>query len=57
MSLRITEYCLHCSACRAWCPYGAIRIRGSELEIDREICDECGRCVAACPNEAIVPAC
>jgi len=25
------------------------------LVIDEELCDECGRCAAVCPNEAIVP--
>ena len=55
MGLQITGYCLRCSACRAWCPYGAIQLEADRLHIDPELCDGCGRCLTACPNEAIVP--
>jgi ferredoxin len=31
------------------------RVAGDDIDVvDRAKCDECGTCVAACPNDAIV---
>lgn len=35
------------------CPQHAHRIEGGEHLIDRDVCRACGRCVEACPNEAL----
>jgi len=46
-----------CSACRRWCPYGAIHYVFSEAEytlipvIDPETCNGCGACEMACPTK------
>lgn len=45
-----------CSACKRWCPYGAIRYVFSEAEytlvpvIDSGKCNGCGACEKACPT-------
>ena len=45
--------CLHCGACAAACPEGAISLAGDGGPItDRDRCVACGRCVDACPTGA-----
>jgi ferredoxin len=49
------EKCVHCGACTAVCPSGALSINGnSELKFDNEKCMLCGHCIKACPMRAIV---
>lgn len=42
--------------CVAACPEGAIAVNGDKAVIDTNKCTRCGKCVAACPFEAINPA-
>jgi MinD superfamily P-loop ATPase len=35
------------------CFIGAVSLAGGRSRIDPEICKGCGRCAAACPNQAI----
>ena len=51
----VTENCQRCVAkkCVTECPFGAITITGKGAYIDPDKCKECGRCVKACPYNAI----
>jgi len=45
-----------CDPCRDICPFGAISIPGLITDIpqlDRLLCTGCGRCIPACPGQAI----
>lgn len=49
------EKCVHCGACTAVCPSGALSINvDSELKFDNEKCVLCGYCIKACPMRAIM---
>jgi len=37
-------YCLHCQACEAECPFGALRIENS-VSVDSQLCTHCGNCL------------
>lgn len=52
---RDEESCVHCGACTAVCPTGALHIEGEErkVELDRQKCVACGNCVTACPVQCI----
>lgn len=52
----VTDACRGCIAhkCRAACPFGAIRYEKHKAVIDPEKCKECGRCMRACPYNAII---
>ncbi len=54
--IRVTEACRGCIAhrCLNTCPKGAIQIINHKAHIDQSKCIECGRCVNACPYNAIV---
>ncbi len=45
------ENCVHCGACTAVCPTGALKMDKSDwsLTFDREKCVVCELCVGACP--------
>ena len=51
----VTENCQKCLAkkCVAACRFGAITVTGKGAYIDPDKCKECGRCLAACPYNAI----
>ena len=53
--IRFEEKCIHCGACTAVCPSGALRMNPKtwELEFDMDQCMLCGHCVRACPARAI----
>ncbi|MBT3318381.1 MAG: 4Fe-4S binding protein [Clostridia bacterium] len=53
--IRYEEKCMHCGACTAVCPSGALVMNtGSwELEFDMDKCVLCGHCISACPARAI----
>ena len=43
-----------CNRCMEVCDVGAIgRREDGKVEIDRETCSDCGRCVEACPSKAL----
>ncbi|MGA2477988.1 MAG: glycyl-radical enzyme activating protein [Spirochaetia bacterium] len=49
--------CIHCGACLAKCPEGALAFSDGEerhVLIDRTKCTLCGNCVSECPTEALV---
>jgi Na+-translocating ferredoxin:NAD+ oxidoreductase RNF subunit RnfB len=37
------------------CPTQAIRVRNGKAKIIEEKCIDCGECITACPNDAIIP--
>lgn len=47
--------CVHCGACTAVCPTGALSIRRPELTVsfDQKKCSVCELCVPACPPRAM----
>jgi uncharacterized Fe-S center protein len=45
--------CVACGACIAWCPIGAITLRGDHAAIDPRTCIGCGECLAACRVGAV----
>ena len=53
--LRDEDSCVHCGACTAVCPTGALHVEGEErkIELDRQKCVACGNCVTACPVQCI----
>lgn len=44
--------CLHCGACIAACPHGALRWQDDRVATDPVLCQLCGACADACPAEA-----
>ncbi len=46
------DRCLHCGACAAACPLGAVD-PDSHSRVDRERCDACGQCASVCPAGAL----
>ncbi len=42
-----------CAECRNICPFGAIGISRTDIQIKQDLCTDCGLCVAACPQNAI----
>ena len=61
MSLKITEECIACHACRDECPNTAIEEADPIYIIDPDICTECvgsydePACIDACPVDCIIP--
>lgn len=53
--IRYEEKCVHCGACTAVCPSGALVMNQEtwELEFYMDKCLLCGHCVRACPARAI----
>ena len=45
--------CINCWECIQLCSVQAISKRGSVIEIDRDRCDNCGRCTDRCFSEAL----
>lgn len=46
-----TELCRGCKKCvvETSCPMKAARLVDGKIEIDRDVCNNCGRCLAKCP--------
>ncbi|MEW5876195.1 MAG: 4Fe-4S binding protein [Candidatus Zixiibacteriota bacterium] len=47
------EACAECGLCVAVCPYEALVLRPTVLEIIHSECILCDLCVIACPTEAL----
>lgn len=49
------DLCNGCKKCQIekQCPMKAAKVENGTLEIDREVCNNCGRCVGSCPFDAI----
>lgn len=47
--------CKGCKKCRieAGCPMGAAKVADGRLQMDKSICNNCGRCVGKCPFGAV----
>lgn len=50
---RISVYCIACGVCKDTCTFNAI-IKGDPYRVDSSRCDECGSCIKACPQKAIM---
>jgi len=52
---RVEKKCIHCGACTAVCPTGALSIKRPEMEVlfDQQKCSVCELCVTACPPRAM----
>ena len=52
---RNNNKCIHCGACTAVCPTGALSIKRPEMyvEFDQKKCSVCELCVPACPPRAM----
>jgi ferredoxin len=50
------DRCVHCGACTAVCPTGALAVQRPEMRVvfDTEKCSGCELCVKACPPRVIV---
>ena len=59
MSLKVlVDACIGCGGCEYACPTGALTKTDAFLglfAIDPYTCDDCGKCVPKCPEDAIVP--
>lgn len=53
--IRYEDKCIHCGACTAVCPSGALEMDPDtwELKFSMDLCVLCGHCVRACPARAI----
>jgi ferredoxin len=53
--LREEDTCVHCGACTAICPTGALSIMRPEMRVifDVEKCSICKLCVPVCPHHAM----
>ena len=52
---RNDDLCIHCGACTAVCPTGALSIKRPEMivEFNREKCSVCQLCVVTCPTRSM----
>ena len=55
MAYVISDECVSCGSCAAFCPADAISEGDGKYVIDADACLDCGTCEAECPNEAIHP--
>jgi len=46
------ENCILCGVCEKACRLGAIKTEDDAIILDENLCNNCGRCVTACPTEA-----
>jgi len=53
--IREEPKCIHCGACTAVCPTGALHIKRPQMEVlfSKEKCSACEMCVVACPARAM----
>ena len=46
--------CLGCGSCAEKCQFGGIKIVDGIAVVDRELCTNCGACIAECPRGVII---
>ncbi len=53
---RDRKRCIHCGACTAVCPTGALTVERPEMQVsfDQKKCSVCELCVPACPTRSMV---
>jgi len=54
MAYKITDDCITCGACQSECEVDAITEGDDCYVIDAAKCDDCDKCIEACPADAIV---
>lgn len=53
--IRYEDKCVHCGACTAVCPSGALTMDADwKLNFQMDKCMMCGHCIKACPMRAIL---
>jgi L-aspartate semialdehyde sulfurtransferase ferredoxin len=54
---RTDKKCVHCGACTAICPTGALAVERPEMNVnfDHKKCSVCELCIPACPTRAMKP--
>ncbi|MCZ7400110.1 MAG: 4Fe-4S binding protein [Candidatus Methanoperedens sp.] len=50
--MKVSNVCVGCGQCAAYCPYDAILVFGRASMKER--CTECGICISYCPLRAIL---
>ncbi len=58
MSFKVLDECYGCGICKFSCPRGAISPAGTypiRYVVNPILCNDCGRCAALCPVDALVP--
>lgn len=55
-AIKVTDACRGCLAhpCTCVCPKNAVRKEGTKSVIDKDKCIKCGKCIEACPYNAII---
>lgn len=50
-----TDSCNGCKKCQVVgaCPMGAMHLEDGEIALDKDLCNNCGRCVGSCPFDVI----
>lgn len=53
---RIKKKCIHCGACTAVCPTGALSVHRPEMDVEfhQKKCSLCELCIPACPTRAMI---
>lgn len=54
--MRSVSKCIGCGYCGGECPKGAIKMGSEGYFVDRDLCDNCLKCVEICTAEAMRPA-